>query len=93
MLILDCTTIIKHQYLEIDASRRSFHRLAWLDLFRFFKKKAIGQLNKTLSSQFILSRGFVSEFTDIFRDEVQIDLSSPIGLIQDLIVKNLEILD
>lgn len=91
MLVLDYNTIIKHQYLDVDASRKSFHRLTWLSLIQFFKRKAVGQLNKTLSSQLIQSRGFVSEFTDRFKGEVEIDLSYPIELIQDLIDINIKL--
>jgi hypothetical protein len=91
MLVLDYNTIIKHQYLDVDASRRNFHRLTWLNLFQFFKKKAISQLNKTLGSQLIHSRGFVSEFTERFKGEVLLDLSYPIELIQDLIDINIKL--
>lgn len=89
MLILDYNTIIKHQYQDVDASRKNFRRLSWLKIFQFFKKKAIDQLNKTLSSQLIYSRGFVAEFTERFKDEEQIDLSYPIDLFQELININI----
>ena len=91
MLVLDYNTIIKHQYQDVEASRKNFRRLSWLNLFQFFKKKAIGQLNKTLSSQLIHSRGFVSEFTDRLKDGTQIDLSFPITLFQDLININIKL--
>jgi hypothetical protein len=91
MISLDYNTIIKHQYLDVDASRKNFRRLTWLNLFQFVKKKAITQLNETLSSQLIHSRGFVSEFTDRFKEEVQIDLSYPIELFQDLININIKL--
>jgi len=48
MLLLDYNTIIKHQYRDVDASRKKFHRLTWLNLFQFFKKKAVDQLNKSI---------------------------------------------
>ena len=91
MLVLDYNTIIKHQYLDVEASRKIFHRLTRLNLFQVFKKKAIAQLNKTLSSQLIHSRGFVSEFTDRFKDGTQIDLSYPIKLFQDLLNINIKL--
>jgi len=91
MLVLDYNTIIKHQYQDVDASRKNFHRLTWLNLFQFFKKKAIDQLNKTLSSQLIHSRGFVSEFSDRFKEGTQIDLSYPIELFQDLLNINIKL--
>lgn len=67
------------------------HRLTRFNVFQFFKKKAVDQLNKTLSSQLIHSRGFVSEFTDRFKDGTQIDLSYPITLFQDLININIKL--
>jgi hypothetical protein len=91
MLLFDYNAIIKHQYRDVEASRKNFRRLALLNLFQFFKKKAIGQLNKTLSSQLIHSRGFVSEFTDRLKDGTQIDLSYPITLFQDLININIKL--
>jgi hypothetical protein len=91
MLVLDYNTIIKHQFQDVDASRKNFHRLSWLNLFHYFKKKAIDQLNKTLSSQLIHSRGFVSEFNDRFKEGTQIDLSYPIELFQDLININIKL--
>lgn len=91
MLVLDYNTIIKHQYLDVDASRKNLRRLPWLNLFQFFKKKAIDHLNKTLSIQLIHSRGFVSEFTDRFKDGEQKDLSYLIELIQDLININIKL--
>jgi hypothetical protein len=91
MLILDYNTIIKHQYQDVDTSRKNFRRLTWLNLFQFVKKKAIDQLNKTLSSQLIHSRGFVSEFTDRFKDGTPIDLSYPIELLQDLLNINIKL--
>ena len=48
-------------------------------------------LNKTLTSQLIYSRGFVSEFTDRLKDGTQIDLSYPITLFQDLININIKL--
>jgi len=91
MLVLDYNTIIKHQYHDVDVSRKNYRRFTWLNLFQFFKKKAIDQLNNTLSSQLIHSRGFVSEFTDRFKDGAPIDLSYPIELFQDLLNINIKL--
>jgi hypothetical protein len=91
MLVLDYNNIIKHLYNDVYASRKNFRRLTWLHLFQFLKKKAIDQLNKSLSAQLIHSRGFVSEFNDRFKDEAQIDLSYPIKLFQDLLNINIKL--
>ena len=91
MFALDYNNIIKHQYLDVEASRKNFHRLTWLKLFQFYKKRAIDQLNKKLGLQLIHSRGFVAEFTDRFKEGAEIDLSYLIGLFQDLLNVNIKL--
>jgi hypothetical protein len=54
-------------------------------------RKNIEQLHNALSSQLIRSRGFVSEFTNRFNGEIEVDLNCPIELIQDLIDINIKL--
>jgi len=91
MLALNYNSIIIHQYRDVNASRKNFHRLTWLNLFHFAKRKRIDQLNKTLGSQLIQSQGFISEFTERLNDINEIDLSYPIKLLEDLIKINIEL--